>query len=415
MEVSTTADIDPFASELSLSPACRILVISLDPHRAQSLAESIISGNYEPGSGNRLSAPDSKDPLDAGQGIIIPWEISNKYYTAPVHFFAQPLARLPAVPLWPPELESEKVPAIIFAFHRREPYRELFVSLKEAFEAHGAEVTLAIEIPPPPSLEGAAKPSEDDILEDESEAFFSEHNFEYVDIAETKSDDDSIEDKFNLTGIPRIVSSLHTIMWPSLVRQSKSGPKPSSAVLLAQLDEDDQRERILALFAAADGGVKEDDVNAFEAWLDSDDNQDPWGTGSNPAISSSGQTTAAGFEDDFADFVSAPDPSERTSVFSSEEAFGFEPLGDDDAFPSGTGSPSMTQPILTALASAPDENDNDDADTLEKFDLSQILSHLEAMKTQIAGIDDMDQRRRLAAKVTLGLFGGIDGLDEAEL
>jgi len=418
MAASTTT-IDNFASDLPLSPACRILVISSNPHHAQSLVQSIIRGTYEPETSGPVSAPTSIDPLDAGQGVVIPWEISNKYYTASVHFFIQPLALPPATPLWPPELDSEKVPVVIFAFHQREPYREVFMSLQEAIKAHCAEITLAIDVLSLPlSSEASATPPQDDIIdENELEAFFSEHNFEYVDIAESKRDDDIEEDRFNLTGIPRIVSTLHTVMWPSLIRQSKSDRMPSSAKILAQLDEDDERERVLALFAVADGGVKEEDLNAFEAWLDKDDSQDPWGTGSQPIVSSSAASTTAGFEDDFADFVSAPGPSEHTSAFSSEEAFGFEPLGDDDDFPFGAGSPSTSQPILGGPASASDENEDDDsqpddADTLEKFDLAQILSHLEAMKEEIAGIEDLDQRRRLAAKVTLGLFGGIDGLDE---
>lgn len=296
-------------------------------------------------------------------------------------------------------------------------------------------------------------PQNDTISGGEIDAFFSEYNYEHIDAAEKHDDQEEpskygmyiyhplnfpafhIEAHKDLIGIARIVQALQTIMWPSLVRQSGKGLRaPTSAQILSQLDdeEDDEREKILALFAAADGEIKEEDLAAFESWLDKDDNyanananadvngsEDPWTPGPHP----SGTSTAPGFEDDFADFVSAPRPSDgRASALSSVDdgfgsGFGFEPLGDDEDYTSS--SPSTSHPILDdgAPPSASNEDNTsppEDAETLDKFDLSQVLSHLEAMKVQIAGIEDLDQRRRLAARVTLGIFGDLEGLDEAD-
>lgn len=58
---------------------------------------------------------DTIDDLD-NEGSIVEWAISNKYYDAKVHFLAKTPSLPPAKPLWPPETDEEKVPAIIFVF-----------------------------------------------------------------------------------------------------------------------------------------------------------------------------------------------------------------------------------------------------------------------------------------------------------
>jgi hypothetical protein len=58
--------------------------------------------------------------VNTSAGPDIPWTISNKYYTADVHFHVQKPAKPPALPLYPPETAGEKVPAILFIWAKGE-------------------------------------------------------------------------------------------------------------------------------------------------------------------------------------------------------------------------------------------------------------------------------------------------------
>jgi hypothetical protein len=68
---------------------------------------------------------------------------------------------------------------------------------------------------------------------------------------------------------------------------------------------------------------------------------------------------------------------------------------------------SSQQPPPAAKSPPESSRDNADEDDLAAFDLSNVLSALQGMKEEIAGIDDEDQRRKAAAKVALGLVYGL--------
>ena len=55
----------------------------------------------------------------------------------------------------------------------------------------------------------------------------------------------------------------------------------------------------------------------------------------------------------------------------------------------------------------PDEDDPDDYE-MAPFDLSRVMSALQGMKEEIAGMENEDERRKAAAKVALGLVYGLE-------
>lgn len=63
------------------------------------------------------SAPLTPHPSDEA---YVEWTIKNKYYTAPVHLYLHQISKPPAKPLWPPETDDERVPALIFVFRKGE-------------------------------------------------------------------------------------------------------------------------------------------------------------------------------------------------------------------------------------------------------------------------------------------------------
>ena len=54
-----------------------------------------------------------------------------------------------------------------------------------------------------------------------------------------------------------------------------------------------------------------------------------------------------------------------------------------------------------------DEDDPDDYE-MAPFDLSRVMSALQGMKEEIAGMENEDERRKAAAKVALGLVYGLE-------
>jgi len=169
-----------------------------------------------------------------------------------------------------------------------------------------------------------------------------------------------------------------------------------------------------------------------------------------------------GFDDDFTVFVSAP-PAESHSESSSsskpdhqwsqdEHSFdSFDSFDDEASFDSGKLAPRHDGVMYHSLGSASDladidgnksvkedsddeglpsqdevsasaarifgaasvhsaENgsENEDEYDMAAFDLSHVLSALQGMKAEIAGIEDVDERRKAAAKVALGLVYGLE-------
>lgn len=207
-----------------------------------------------------------------------------------------------------------------------------------------------------------------------------------------------------IPGIGRLVDALSTILWPSMVQQAGSRRAKARSVVSmpGPQDEEDGLRALLSADPSTDTGLKRE-MAALEKWLEegADDEKDPWdgqAFGSAPEEDSKGKApreteSASGFDDNFSDFVSAP-------------ARGDAALGDteDPALPSQAEIETMSRRIFNAASI--DEVDEGDSQT--PFDLSRVLGALEAMKEEIAGITDEDEKRKAAAKVALGLVYGLE-------
>ncbi|KAH9841818.1 uncharacterized protein C8Q71DRAFT_349508 [Rhodofomes roseus] len=183
------------------------------------------------------------------------------------------------------------------------------------------------------------------------------------------------------------------------------------------------------------------------------------------------ETPTFGFDDDFTHFVSAPSPVVSTrshnsgldvdhllpqhsgasyhslasvSDFGGEGEHTFVSHTDDSALPSGyeddphlpsraevmatsrrifgSVGPAQSPPSTFAAQASPHEpgeshpfdHDDDDDFEMSAFDLSRVLSALQGMKEEIAGMTDDADRRKAAARVALGLVYGlqVDGADD---
>ncbi|KAI0252375.1 hypothetical protein BJV78DRAFT_1202454 [Lactifluus subvellereus] len=295
-------------------PECRILVISasLDSARAAVKLIKAFVG----------------DPSELPSSNPIPWTIKNKYYSADVHFHLVEYAH------WDPQL-ALRVPAVIFVWTRGQLYAEHVFALQGGIARFEPEVTLAISL-------GNEPPHHDDPPEG-PDSFLADHGFEYIDGERTRppttttttdadhyrratSDDyDEDSDADAVQGLPRVVDALSTIMWPSMVRQRDSGKRRSQAPTQFDFDVLRTEEDTLAALMeadAADHGVPQTRAGRVQkemAALERDarlapilvpdimhiPSGDPW-VSSNHNNNNSTPSTASGFDDDFAAFVSAP-------------------------------------------------------------------------------------------------------------
>ncbi|KAG9084127.1 hypothetical protein FS749_005456 [Ceratobasidium sp. UAMH 11750] len=371
-------------TDLSVSPACRILLVSGDLAHGKELVSRI-----QP----LISTPLTPHSDDES---YVDWTITNKYYSAPVHLYLHQASKPPAKPLWPPETDGERVPALVFIFKKGEPYRDTFLSMREAYLAHDPEVALAVALPPS-SNSTATLGSVDSV-----EEFFSNHNFEYID-AEDQSHTEEEQPQYDVSGLPRILEALNTIMWPSMVRTPHGGLRRH--IMVPDLDEPDAFDYSFAtvsdtapphhpsLFDAG-AGPSEQSLAELNAWLDNDDSWAPSTNTSNPpSTSTSPKTdthTKAGFEDDFSDFLSAPPI-----------------LGQENDLPPSAEVQAAAERIFGQSL---------DHDAPEGFDLTSVLGSLEAMRAEISEITNMEERRKAAARVALGLAMGLglDGSDSDE-
>ena len=142
------------------------------------------------------------------------------------------------------------------------------------------------------------------------------------------------------------------------------------------------------------------EMAALEKWLEegAEDNKDPWIGMDHPQVLPATSTTedrpaGSGFDDNFSDFVSAPNSSQTHLD-----------ADDDPAFPSQDEVASMSQRLREMSIS---ESIDDEGDSQAPFDLSRVLAGLDAMKEEIAGISDEDEKRKAAAKVALALVYGL--------
>ena len=257
-------------------------------------------------------------------------------------------------------------------------------------------------------------------------------------------------------GIHRIVDALHTIMWPSMQHQPpgspkrKARPKPNT-VSKPSLSSPQSLENIEWTRFSTDEFQAE--KIALEKWLDSDDfwsaaapTKPPTSTILPNSSSSNGQPhDPARFDDDFSDFVSAPaSVSETTNTASKKPTSEVisetgsnqdrddpeDDLFSDDFFPTdreilmtshrifgphlpsqraGSSRPSQADDEGRSREDEDEDEDEGNASGDGEFDLSRITGALQGLKEEISGIENEEVRRRMAARVAMGLLYGLEG------
>ncbi|KAH9936641.1 uncharacterized protein B0H18DRAFT_974812 [Fomitopsis serialis] len=244
------------------------------------------------------------------------------------------------------------------------------------------------------------------------------------------------------------------------------GPEPRKSRMQREMEElerwlaDEDRER-QAADAQAWIAVERDVPLQSSAWQDMP----------TPSIRTpTAETLTLGFDDDFTEFVSAPSPAvsarshhsgldvdhlipqhtgasyrslasvsdfggegEHMFVPDIDESAISKPTEDDPDLPSraevlatsrrifGTERPAPSPPTSAPPMSShvtdeshSSDHDDDDDFGMSAFDLPRVLSALQGMKEEIAGMTDDAERRKAAARVALGLVYGLqlDGADD---
>ena len=242
-------------------------------------------------------------------------------------------------------------------------------------------------------------------------------------------------------------------MWPSMQQQPLGSPKRKTR----------PKPNIVSITSLGDSGLLENiewtrfptdefhaEKIALEKWLDSDDLgltvtpvKPPTSTMPPNSSSSNGEPhDLAGFDDDFSDFVSAPTPAPATTDTTSKiptsevvsETGWNQVCGDpeddffgDDFFPTdqeilmtsrrifGPNLPSQRASSRSARADdegkSHEDEDEDEGNTLGDgdIDLSRIMGALQGLKEEISGIENEEVKRRMAARVAMGLLYGLEG------
>jgi hypothetical protein len=233
-------------------------------------------------------------------------------------------------------------------------------------------------------------------------------------------------------------------MWPSMQQQRKAPPKPNIVPKPSIGNLDSLKDIEWTQFSVDEFHAEK---IALEKWLDSDDS---WPTvapvepymSAVPLDSSSSkgqEHTQAAFDDDFSDFVSAPsqafvtpdatskslaDDADSETEYNHDRGDPEDDLFSDDFFPTDqeilVTSHRIFGPLLpsqraSSSAQADGERkydeDEDEENTLGDvdFDLSRITGVLQGLKEEISGIEDEDVKRRMAARVAMGLLYGLEG------
>jgi len=299
---------------------------------------------------------------------------------------------------------------------------------------HDFEVTLAAAIS---VAGGTAAPSNDPTAsDDDAETFFSEFGFEYIDGDITGSSEHSLgEGDTGPPGLHRIIDSLSTIIWPSMLR--KTGARASRLGLTPAAPTrsgDEESDGLVSLLVPGPASRSvslshADEMVALERWLEDVGPDDAAAVASPLAMHAPAQpqsqpetptqwqrfgTASAdssfaqhltgpeqasvpedvdGFDDDFADFVGP----------SSGEFQALDGEGDDE-MPSHAEVVAASRRIFgQPPRDAPRDLRGGD------YDITSAFSALQAMKDEIRAIEDEEERRRAAARVALGFAWGLDG------
>ncbi|KAL1727168.1 hypothetical protein EV714DRAFT_217876 [Schizophyllum commune] len=330
--------------DISATAVCRILTVSTSRRQATALVNLV----------KCLDEASSSDAT-ASEEEQIPWTISNKYYSADVHFAPHAIHGLS-----PHRVQN--VPAVIFAWSHGEAYKHHIQRLANDLDGYEPEVCLAVRLDPSEHIKDEDRADEEDLREEENaiDEFLASHGFEFVDAsarstprAEESTETHTESMSHGIPRLPRVVDALSTIMWPSM--QSQARPRathgrsaelldwaqdsPDTSIALDTSTTDHSRAAVDDIVArsgtglAVQEGRMRREMEALERWLEKDDfdyHDDPWRfsarAGGNMVSSplseeslsvfgartpSAAQTPGAtqypaGFDDDFTVFVSAP-------------------------------------------------------------------------------------------------------------
>lgn len=328
----------------------------------------------------------------------VQWTISNKYYTADVHFRRANWEYIAQ------ELEPG-IPAVVVLWENGEDYQDALVRLTAHGGRMNAEVLLAAVIG---ATEGDLEQIEDAV---------SDAGFEFINLGTSISESQN-------EGYDRIVEALQTVLWPNMQMKRHSRPHHRSQLSTASISAEQMRKE--------DGPNPNTDneKKVIEAQSDADD---PW-----PKRTSSTDPTGAQagggarFDDDFTEFISAPSSTAHAVSTTPGDAPGQQAASDsdedfplpgdeedykellDDEMPSKEEIMQASQRIFGASFTADPRYDKDgnieegEEETHGEFDLGSIMGALQNMKEEIAGITDEDEKRKAAARVALGLVWGLE-------
>lgn len=142
--------------------------------------------------------------------------------------------------------------------------------------------------------------------------------------------------------------------------------------------------------------TRQQEMVMLEKWLEAATfNDDGWQEARNSSnLEENSSSKRPGFDDNFSDFVSASTSSQTKN-------------DDESELPSRREVEETTRRIMESEKHNSHKNDKDDDDE-GHFDLTQVLAGLELMKSEIANIQDDNERRRAAAKVALSVAYGFD-------
>ncbi|KAK2465368.1 hypothetical protein APHAL10511_002722 [Amanita phalloides] len=166
-------------------PSCRILTVSASLDSALAFIKRV-RGGWE---------------SELAEATEIPWTISNKYYSANVHFVAHTVRELN------PNLIRD-VPAMVFVWTKGEAYRDDVERLAQDMQAYEPEVLLGVR------MDG--QDEEDGEIDD----FLSSHGFEYVSVTDegrTTTQGNHYSMLATVPDFPRVIDALSSIMWPSMM------------------------------------------------------------------------------------------------------------------------------------------------------------------------------------------------------
>ncbi|KAF6755821.1 hypothetical protein DFP72DRAFT_895318 [Ephemerocybe angulata] len=197
--------------------SCRVMVVASTLAKAALLVQDITSlkrrhsGEEETGSSsNRPILPDN-----ANEPVYYPWSISNRYYTANIHFALHTISQVYGAVF-------DGVPAVIVAWAKGEPFEEYLETVQKALEEHDPEVLLGVRLSSEDNR--GDHDSEEETEEDNSavDATLMTFGFEYIDASVTdisgpseSQSDETVADE-GIPGLPRVIDALSTIMWPSM-------------------------------------------------------------------------------------------------------------------------------------------------------------------------------------------------------